>query len=96
MLSGCFQGYKQGIHRKINGIMKDQDCINILKVSYASSLEKIGYELGYTLFTQDNDLKHKAKERSYSKFCPQIYNNFIETVPQILSIIIKLKGCHIM
>lgn len=57
MLRAAFQGNKQGIFRKMNAIIKNQD----LKISYLPSLEKIGCELGDTLFMQANELKHKPK-----------------------------------
>lgn len=61
MLRAAFQGNKQGIFNKMNAIMKNQDYIIILKISYLPSLEKIGCELGDTLFMQESDPKHKPK-----------------------------------
>lgn len=61
MIWGCFQGEKLGILRKVNGIMKSDQYIDILRDSYLPSLEIFGCEPGDTIFMQDNDPKHKAK-----------------------------------
>uniref|UniRef100_A0A0K8UP61 Transposable element Tcb2 transposase n=1 Tax=Bactrocera latifrons TaxID=174628 RepID=A0A0K8UP61_BACLA len=59
---GCFRGNELGVLRRIDGIMRATDYIDILENSYLPSLDIFGLERGQgDIFKQDNDPKHTAK-----------------------------------
>lgn len=55
------KGSKLGVNRKVEGIMKAKQYIEIIKDSFLLSLELFGCDPGDTMFMQDNNPKHKAK-----------------------------------
>ena len=60
MLWACFAASGIGALQKVNGIMKEEDYLQILQEKLKSSARRLG--LGHSwVFQQDNDTKHTSK-----------------------------------
>ena len=60
MLWGCFAAGGTGAHHKIDGIMKKENYVDILKQHLKTSVRKL--KLGHKwVFQMDNDPKHSSK-----------------------------------
>jgi hypothetical protein len=60
MLWGCFGGGGNGAHHKIDGIMRQENYVDILKQHLKTSVRKLKLGLKW-VFQMDNDPKHTSK-----------------------------------
>ena len=60
MLWGCFAASRSDAPKKVNGIMKKEDYLQILQENLKSSARRLGLRCSW-LFQQDNERKHTSK-----------------------------------